>query len=171
MERQTYTNTNRYLFLFLIALMVSCSKSDVQIAKSLNKEIAIYPDYKDVTIPVNIAPLNFSIADSSEHCLIIKGEKTQLQVYSDEGLFEIPQKRWKALLKENAGNQIELTIAKRIQGEWNAYTPFHMDIVNDSIDKYIAYRLLALSNDMWNRMGIYQRNLENYDQSVIYENS
>lgn len=75
MERQTYTNTNRYLFLFLIALMVSCSKSDVQIAKSLNKEIAIYPDYKDVTIPVNIAPLNFSIADSSEHCLIIKGEK------------------------------------------------------------------------------------------------
>ena len=100
MERQTYTNTNRYLFLFLIALMVSCSKSDVQIAKSLNKEIAIYPDYKDVTIPVNIAPLNFSIADSSEHCLIIKGEKTQLQVYSDEGLFEIPQKRWKALLKE-----------------------------------------------------------------------
>lgn len=45
MERQTYTNTNRYLFLFLIALMVSCSKSDVQIAKSLNKEIAIYPDY------------------------------------------------------------------------------------------------------------------------------
>ena len=171
MERQTYTNTNRYLFLFLIALMVSCSKNDVQIAKSLNKEIAIYPDYKDVTIPVNIAPLNFSIADSSEHCLIIKGEKTQLQVYSDEGLFEIPQKRWKALLKENAGNQIELTIAKRIQGEWNAYTPFHMDIVNDSIDKYIAYRLLALSNDMWNRMGIYQRNLENYDQSVIYENS
>ena len=47
--------------------------------------------------------------------------------------------------KRNAGNQIELTIAKRIQGEWNAYTPFHMDIVNDSIDKYIAYRLLALS--------------------------
>lgn len=44
MERQTYTNTNRYLFLFLIALMVSCSKSDVQIAKSLNKEIAIYPE-------------------------------------------------------------------------------------------------------------------------------
>ena len=36
MERQTYTNTNRYLFLFLIALMVSCSKNDVQIAKSLN---------------------------------------------------------------------------------------------------------------------------------------
>lgn len=53
--------------------------------QELNKEITIYPDYKDVTIPVNIAPLNFSIADSSEHCLIIKGEKTQLQVYSDEG--------------------------------------------------------------------------------------
>ena len=55
MEKQTYTNTNRYFFLFLIALMVSCSKSDIQITKSLNEEITIYPDYKDVTIPVNIA--------------------------------------------------------------------------------------------------------------------
>ena len=66
---------------------------------------------------------------------------------------------------------LDLSLIHILQGEWNAYTPFHMDIANDSIDKYIAYRLLALSNDMWNRMGIYQRNLENYDQSVIYENS
>ena len=67
--------------------MVSCSKNDIQIAKSLNKEITIYPDYKDVTIPVNIAPLNFSIADSSEHCLIIKGKRLNSKSYSDEGLF------------------------------------------------------------------------------------
>ena len=85
MERQTYTNTNRYLFLFLIALMVSCSKNDIQIAKSLNKEITIYPDYKDVTIPVNIAPLNFSIADSSEHCLIIKVMRGSLRSHKRDG--------------------------------------------------------------------------------------
>ena len=94
MERQTYTNTNRYLFLFLIALMVSCSKSDVQIAKSLNKEIAIYPDYKDVTIPVNIAPLNFSIADSSEQRISSKkpysavpADKVAFQDYSHPSCF------------------------------------------------------------------------------------
>lgn len=51
--------------------MLQKRRTDRQESK---QEIAIYPDYKDVTIPVNIAPLNFSIADSSEHCLIIKGK-------------------------------------------------------------------------------------------------
>lgn len=164
-------NTNLWTFLLAATLLVSCGQGDIRIAKQLNKEVTIFPDYKEVTIPVNIAPLNFSIADSSEHCLIAKGRESQFQVFSDEGLFDIPQKKWKALLQENAGSQIEMTIAKRVDGEWNAYTPFHLEVVKDSIDKYIAYRLLAMSNDIWNRMGIYQRDLENYDQSVIYENS
>lgn len=59
MERQTYTNTNRYLFLFLIALMVSCSKSDVQIAKSLNKEIAIYTGLQGCDHPCEHRPAQF----------------------------------------------------------------------------------------------------------------
>lgn len=165
----TYTHLS--VFLLMLILQVSCTQGDIQIARNLNEEITIYPDYKEVTIPVNIAPLNFSVADSSEHCLLIKGKESLIQVHAHAGLFEIPQGKWKSLLKENAGSSIELTVAKRINGAWNAYAPFHIEVVNDSIDKYIAYRLLALSNDMWNRMGIYQRNLENYDQSVIYENS
>ena len=43
MERQTYTNTNRYLFLFLIALMVSCSKkrrTDRQESKQGNRHLS-----------------------------------------------------------------------------------------------------------------------------------
>lgn len=157
--------------LLVIALMASCAQGDILITNNLNEEIAIYPDYKEVTIPVNIAPLNFSVADSSQHCLIVKGKESHFQVFSDEGLFDIPSKKWKTLLKENAGQTIELTIAKKVNSEWNAYTPFHIEVANDSIDPYIAYRLLDLSNDMWNRMGLYQRNLENYEQSVIYENS
>lgn len=171
MSKHLYTNASLPAFLMAIILMVSCSQRDIQIARQLNLEATIYPDYKEVTIPVNIAPLNFSVADSSEYCLIAKGKESQFQVHSDNGLFDIPQKKWKVLLQENAGGRIEMTIAKRIDGEWSAYIPFHLEIVKDSIDKYIAYRLLAMSNDMWNRMGIYQRDLENYDQSVIYENS
>lgn len=171
MNRHIYMNTNVWTLLLAITLLVSCDQADIRIAKQLNQEVTIYPDYKEVTIPVNIAPLNFSVADSSEHCLIAKGKESQFQVYSDEGLFDIPRKKWEALLRENAGARIEMTIAKRVNGEWNAYTPFHLEVVKDSIDKYIAYRLLPLSNDMWNRMGIYQRDLENYEQSVIYENS
>lgn len=171
MKRRTNTYIQLPLYLFLSLLMTACTQGDIRITHTLNKEINIYPDYKDVTIPINIAPLNFSVADSGKHCLMLKGKESRFFVHSSKGLFDIPQKKWKALLKENAGSQIELTVAKQTNGEWSAYTPFHIDIAKDSIDPYISYRLLALSNDMWNRMGIYQRNLENYDQSVIYENS
>lgn len=163
---------HRFLGLVFLGItsLFSCEDGDVHITKSLDEEITIYPDYKDVTIPVNIAPLNFSVADSSEYCLILKGRESQIQVRSDEGLFVIPQREWKNLLSENAGNEIELTVAKLTDGAWNAYTPFHIQVAKDSIDPYIAYRLLALSN-MWSKMGIYQRDLESYEQSVIYENS
>lgn len=170
MRKQLYRDTRYTICSLIIFLMASCSEKDIQITRNLQEDITIYPDYKAVTIPVNIAPLNFSIADSSEHRLIVKGEKSQFQVSSDKGLFEIPPKKWKEMLQENAGREIELTIAKQISGEWSAYKSFHMEVSPDSIDSYIAYRLLARSNDMWNRMGIYQRDLESYEQSVIYEN-
>ncbi len=155
----------------LAAFMFACTPSDIQIAKQLNEEMSIFPDYKEVTIPVNIAPMNFSVLDSSKHCLIIKGKSTQFQVRSKDGLFDIPIKPWKEMLAANAGGRLELTVAKESPEGWVAYTPFHMEVVNDSIDSYFAFRLLKLSNDMWNGMGIYQHNLETGEMSTIYENS
>ncbi|EJW94422.1 Cytochrome c binding protein, partial [gut metagenome] len=125
----------------------------------------------EVTIPPNIAPLNFSIADSSEHRLIIKGKENHLKICSKDGLFNIPEKGWKRLLSDNAGRELELTVAKNIDGVWKGYIPFKIYIADEPIDPFIAYRLLQLSNDMWNKMGIHQRNLENYEESVIYDNS
>lgn len=152
-------------------LFAACSQKDIEITGNLDQDITIFPDYKEVTIPLNIAPLNFSIADSSEHRLVIKGKDSQLQVCSNDGLFDIPEKRWKELLRENAGGELELTVAREIDGAWKGYQPFKMFVAKEPIDPFIAYRLLQLSNDMWNRMGIYQRNLESYEENAIYENS
>ena len=35
---------------------------------------------------------------------------------------------------------------------------------------YLAYRLIEPGYELWNQMGIYQRNLEDYKQSPIMEN-
>ena len=153
-----------------LAMLVGCGHSEIQITNTLNEEVAIFPDYKDITIPINIAPLNFSMEDSSKYCLLLKGKECQFQVRSKKGLFDIPKRKWKTLLKENAEGEIELTIAKKTQDGWSAYSPFHMEVAKDSISPYIAYRLI-FSNAMWNKMGIYQRNLENYKETAIFENS
>lgn len=172
MNRYIYIFKSIWLFLLAIELIVSsCSQERVRISKQLKTEIQIFPDYKEVTIPVNIAPLNFSVPDSGDYCLLIQGKGGEpIQVHSKEGLFDIPLKPWKRLLKENSGEQLEWIVARRVDGAWKAYLPFHTTVAKDSIDPYIAYRLLCLSNDMWNRMGIYQRDLEGYEQSAIYEN-
>ena len=38
------------------------------------------------------------------------------------------------------------------------------------MDSYLAYRLIEPGYELWNQMGIYQRNLEDYKQSPIMEN-
>ena len=170
MNRQTNIRSLLCTLIAGLSALISCGQGEIQIKSTLNEEISIFPDYKEVTIPLNIAPLNFSMEDSSDYCLVLKGKENQFQVRSKKGLFDIPQRKWKTLLSENAGGEIELTVAKKMEDGWHAYTPFHMEVAKDSISPYLAYRLI-LSNAMWNRMGIYQRNLENYDESPIFENS
>ncbi len=156
-----------------LGLFAACTSKDIQFSKFSDEEIVIFPDYKEVTIPVNIQPMNFSVSDNTHNYLIISGNigGGKIQVFSNEGLFDIPTKQWKELLKANAGGQLELTVAKETPEGWVAYKPFHMKVANDSIDKYIAFRLLRFSNDMWNRMGIYQHNMETGKMTTIYENS
>lgn len=54
-------------------------------------------------------------------------------------------------------------------GIWMGYQPFKM-IIAEPVDGYIAYRLIAPGYSLWSEMGIYQRDLENYDQTAILEN-
>ena len=46
--------------LFLILLGISCSDT-IPVSKETSEKPVLFPDYADVTIPYNIAPLNFKI--------------------------------------------------------------------------------------------------------------
>ena len=49
--------------------LIGCASETVSDAKQENALPQIYPDYLGVTIPVNIAPLNFNIADEKAVCI------------------------------------------------------------------------------------------------------
>ena len=157
------------MFLFLLA---SCGKRTIVVEQQLNEEVVIYPDYKEVTIPANIAPLNISLHDLDDAQLIIEGETGEgFQIELRKGFFDIPLKKWNQLLNENEGKKIKLTICKLVDSKWSAFTPFYIYIAQEPIDKYVAYRLIPPDYELWNKMGIYQRNLENFEESAIYENT
>ena len=159
------------IILFALVSLAGCSKGKIVVRGQLGEEIAIVPDYKDVTIPPNIAPLNFQVDLAEDACLIVDdAQGHSFQVHAQDGLFDIPLKAWRTMLSDNYGKDLTLTVCKRQDGEWLAYQPFSIHVAEEEIDSYLAYRLVQPGYYYWNQMGIYQRNLETFEQTPIYEN-
>jgi hypothetical protein len=159
------------LYLLLIVLFAACSNPQIKNYSESSEKPGIFPDYTDVTIPCNIAPLNFRLNSFEDKCLVeVKGAKSNLRIASDDGKIEFPQKKWGRFLHDNKGDSIQLIVFNRTGNSWTKYKPFSIFISTDSIDSHLAYRLIEPGYELWNEMGIYQRNLENFDETAIYEN-
>ena len=75
------------LYLCTVISLASCSTPDITVSRMLGTQAEIFPDYKDIIIPCNIAPMNFNVLTEGEHQLIIEGTSTELQVAAEDGLF------------------------------------------------------------------------------------
>ena len=150
-------------------LFSACSQqlpSDFRESGSLPK---IYPDYVNVTVPVNIAPLTFEMDDRSEEMavrysfggeeIICGGDKAQPDMAD-----------WKQLVSAACGKAIQVETYASKDGQWTRFKPFNIYVSPDSIDPYISYRLIHPSYIAYEELTISQRCLENYDESVIYDN-
>ena len=158
------------LYILLFFVLVSCSGSVVA-DKELEQIPEIFPDYVDVTIPTNIAPLNFVLVEKPEDARsFFSVENESFEVKASKGSFVIPVSKWKKLLRAAEGKQVEVKVLYKSGKDWVAYAPFYIHVAKETIDPYIAYRLIEPGYELWNRMGIYQRNLENYSESAIMEN-
>lgn len=159
-----------YITLLGILVIISCTGKSEHMQEESNYPV-ITPDYIGVTIPYNIAPLNFSIdGEPYKSQLIIKGAEGIIKVKSKAGKFEIPEKKWRKLLENSMEQSLEFSVIVENEAKQIKYKSFTVDISPDSIDKYIAYRLIPPGYELWSKMGIYQRNLEGYTQTAIYEN-
>lgn len=159
-----------YKYIALLALFMSCSDA-VQVSNKLDETPSISPDYTDVTIPANIAPLNFSLTAECEDARAVFSANSQtIDVGLKGSQFLIPPSKWKKLLQSATGNAVDVTVQVKNNGQWTEYAPFKMYVANEPVDPYIAYRLIAPGYTLWNKMGLYQRNLENYTETPIIEN-
>lgn len=163
-----------YLYTAILILVGLCScNREIEVTRQMNAEADIFPDYVDVTIPCNIAPMNFQLnnAEGIETQLIVKGGNVTFQVEGDNGDFEIPAKKWRKLLDANLDKDIEFTVCRKEGDGWAAYTPFVMHVKSDKIDSWLAYRLIPPGYGIWNKMGIYQRCLEDFTEKEILTNN
>lgn len=151
-------------------LMFGC-KPELNNVRMTDQAADIYPDYQDVTVPVNIAPLHFEVNDDGVNdwaLQIISMNDTTIKK-ADGNYFEFDEDKWKKLLADNQGKSIELILCKKTGDGWEAYKPFHWR-VEEEIDAYLAYRLIPPGYSLWKEMGIYQRCLETFEETAIYKN-
>lgn len=157
------------IYILLVLISASCDQS-ITIVGQDDTEPTIWPDYKDICIPENIAPLCFSVKGEERVALIVRGAHDSLCLTTSDGSFNIPQKPWRKLLADNAGKALTWTICKESEKGWVAMKPFSIEVSTDAIDPYLAYRRITPGYGLWNRMQLCQRNVETYDEEVIYDN-
>ena len=79
----------------------SCTHSDMSNAPLIEQRARIYPDYADITVPPNIAPLNFRVDNEGDRFVInFTGENGYAFSLSTTKNVIIPIKKWRTLLNE-----------------------------------------------------------------------
>lgn len=129
----------------------------------------IFPDYKEVCIPTNIAPFNFKVEKSSYIQVSFTGDSQILFTVKGKSDVRIPEKKWKNMLLEYAGKKIQIIVSiwDITHPEGIQYKPFSIYISSDSIDPWIAYRLIEPGYESWHEMGIYQRELSSFHENKV----
>jgi hypothetical protein len=163
------------IFLSAILLVNGCSPDIGGETQKAGRKPAIGPDYTDITIPPNIAPMNFKILEEGKYFIVTANSpsgKNNLKIRSRDGIIRFPEKSWKKLLGNSKGDQITFTVYSTVNGSRVPvqYDQFFMSVAKEPVDPYLAYRLLYPGYYSWSNIKIVQRCLENFNESSLIEN-
>lgn len=162
---------NNIIVIFILLIISGCT-SEITNYANKNAAPAIFPDYTDIVIPVNIAPLNFKAEKGTLEMVEISTKQGIIKKLCSDGKLQWKLSEWKEILANNIGDTLSYTVyISDSIGNCFKYKPFYQAITPDSIDSYIAYRNIETGYVFWLKMGLYQRSTETFDCEAIIENS
>ena len=165
-----------YIQLLVAALLLLSSCANHPDVPSSSKEVkslpAIFPDYCNVTVPCNIAPLNFMLPiNEYEACVArITTPDGQQQTYGHGVKVQIPESEWHDMLNVSKGKSLKVEVWGQKENEWLSFKPFEIHVAEEPIDEYVSYRLIEPSYVAWTYMEIAQRNLTSFEETQIFNN-
>ncbi|WP_346860065.1 hypothetical protein [uncultured Draconibacterium sp.] len=162
----------QFIYLLLLYLFSSCVSEPEGKIEEYQRNAKLYPDYSALTIPVNIAPLNFKIEEEGEAFFVkLSAAKGELTMGSSDGTFCFSEKKWKRFLADNTGSEITYQIFAKQDGKWKSYTSFSNKITEARVDPFLYYRLLYPGYESWTEISIVQRSLEDFSEKAVIENN
>ena len=170
----------RYIYSYIILLgfavmfLSSCANHpSVPSDASASSELPpIFPDYCGVTVPCNIAPLNFMLpAKQYEECVArLTTPEGKQQTYGNGVKVQIPEEEWSEMLEASKGKSIKVEVWGQKDGKWLSFSPFEIHVAKEPIDEYLSYRLIEPSYIVFDYMEIVQRNLTTFEETQIFNN-
>ena len=155
----------------IVCLLLAC-QSRPHDAEEVASQPVIFPDYIGVTVPVDIAPLNFSVADDDVTTIDVEINGSEGGFLHANGDFaDFNNDDWHELLKQNRGGKLLVSVCAEKNGKRLKYRDFEVFVGNDSLGEWgITYRRIAPGYQMYGHMGIYQRELATFEETAIVDN-
>lgn len=154
------------LFIMLSLLVAACSGPDGQVA-----EPYMFPDYRDITIPCNIAPLNFRMKGASRIKVTVEGKKGSYRFSSRGELMQFPIRKWHSMLESEKGGSVLVRLEYR-NGSDGTYgkSEFQWTVSDEPIDRYLSYRLIEPAYEVWSEIQIEERDMESFRTRFLGDN-
>jgi hypothetical protein len=167
-------NNHYSIIIFCCAALLCGCHPDLATIKrdcaAVNQLPVIKPDYAGITIPPNIAPLNFVLRDSCAACVaeIASVNGSPIVVWGNKRDVRIGAAPWKRLLAENRGKPLRITLfARDSRGAWRRYAAIEDTIAAEPVDRYCTYRLLSFQYNYSSDLRQCQRDLSTFDETVL----
>ncbi|MBN1987741.1 MAG: PD40 domain-containing protein [Prolixibacteraceae bacterium] len=164
------------LLLFGAIFFFGCQPSTVNKTEKTERFPNIDPDYTNVTVPYNIAPLNFAIKEpgKSFSLSVLSDEGSELfNLKSSDGMVQFPEKKWRKILDKNRGHKLDIQISCLTGDESiikNIFQSFSLMVSEDPIDPYLVYRIIHPGYYSWSNIKIEQRSLSSFRTESVIEN-
>ena len=150
----------------IIAALMLLTGCDNRVEVAVDCDAPIYPDYSDVTIPVNIAPLNFLVRNDLAKDVRVYVEGELMADNSGNGVtFDLDE--WHRMLTRYCGKTVTVNVHVGQENEWLEYKPFKWTIVPDSIDPFLTYRLIEPDYEVFNNLQLQQRCVEKFSTTSV----
>ncbi len=160
------------LALGIAGMMAACSgRHTYTNTIDVDMEPSIWPDYKEVTIPSGIAPLNFNFTGNAYNWLMLNIKGSVSGEISTEGRHvDIDIDEWHKLTEANKGGRLDFRLSVISQNDRYNFKEFAMYVSPEPLDEYgLTYRLVEPGYIGFSKMGIYERNLATFDEKAIFE--
>ena len=158
------------LLAILIAGTLGCRPSIPSGSQEAGRGAAIAPDFTALTIPPNIAPLNFEITEPGERFVTeISGGGSLRQQFAGR-VVKIPIPFWRQLLEENRSGAITITIYAEQNGKWVRFAPIQNQVAAEPMDPVLTYRLIEPGYDRYGHIMMEERSLENFQTRAFFDN-